>query len=117
MCLYFLNKYMAFGKIPKDLVDVNIASDYTKLGKMLELCKAENKTEILEKTGLQVLRFSNADVNENLTGVCQSIDFTVKARMCAGPERGSGPGGEQRFGNARGHRGAAAQSAWLPLSP
>ena len=50
MCLYFLADYVRLGKIPTRLVDVNIASDYSKLGKMLDLCKGEKKTEILEKT-------------------------------------------------------------------
>ncbi|MBQ9659441.1 MAG: AAA family ATPase, partial [Clostridia bacterium] len=50
MCLFFLNKYTTFNKIPKDLVDVNIASDYSKLGKMLDLCTNENKQEIIERT-------------------------------------------------------------------
>ena len=50
MCLFFLNKYISFNKIPKDLVDVNIASDYSKLGKMLDLCTNENKEEIITKT-------------------------------------------------------------------
>ena len=50
MCLYFLNQYTSFKKIPEKLVDVNIASDYSKLGKMLQLCKGENKQDIIEKT-------------------------------------------------------------------
>ena len=50
MCLYFLNRYIEFGKIPTKLIDVNIASDYSKIGKMLDLCKGENRLEILRKT-------------------------------------------------------------------
>jgi len=50
MCLYFLADYTRLGKIPTKLIDSNIASDYSKLGKMLDLCKGENKTEIIEKT-------------------------------------------------------------------
>ena len=50
MCLYFLNRYIEFGKIPTKLIDVNIASDYSKIGKMLGLCKEENRLEILRKT-------------------------------------------------------------------
>ncbi len=50
MCLYFLNEYEAIGKVPKNIIDVNIASDYSKLGKMLELCKGEGRQEIIEKT-------------------------------------------------------------------
>lgn len=50
MCLYFLNEYIKYKEIPRSLIDVNIASDYTKLGKMLELCQGENRVEIIEKT-------------------------------------------------------------------
>ena len=50
MCLYFLADYVGLGKIPTKLIDVNIASDYNKIGKMLDLCKGEKRTEILEKT-------------------------------------------------------------------
>ena len=50
MCLYFLSDYIRLKKIPDRLIDMNIASDYSKIGKMLDLCKGENKLEILRKT-------------------------------------------------------------------
>ncbi len=50
MSLYFLSQYKAFNEIPESLVDVNIASDYSKLGGMLDTCTNENKQEIIEKT-------------------------------------------------------------------
>ena len=50
MCLFLLSDYIRLGKIPASLVDVNIASDYSKLGKMLNLCTNENKEEIITKT-------------------------------------------------------------------
>ena len=50
MCLYFLNDYLESGKIPVQLIDMNIASDYSKLGKMLSLCKGEEREKIIEKT-------------------------------------------------------------------
>ena len=50
MCLYFLNNYISFGRIPDQLIDVNIASDYNKLGKMLDLCKGEEREKVIEKT-------------------------------------------------------------------
>ena len=57
MCLYFLNSYLEFNKIPRELIDVNIASDFSKLGKMLDLCQGENRIDIIEKTieGVPVL--------------------------------------------------------------
>ena len=50
MCLYFLNRYGRFNRIPVELIDVNIASDYSKLGKILDLCKGEEREKIIEKT-------------------------------------------------------------------
>lgn len=50
MCLYFLNEYVKYKEIPEELVDVNIASDYSKIGNMLRLCKGENRLDIIEKT-------------------------------------------------------------------
>ena len=50
MCLYFLSEYIWSRKVPDKLIDMNIASDYSKIGKMLDLCKGENRLEILQKT-------------------------------------------------------------------
>ena len=50
MCLYFLNNYIEFKRIPEQLIDMNIASDYSKLGKMLDLCKGEEREKVIEQT-------------------------------------------------------------------
>ena len=50
MCLYFLNAFLEQREIPTQLIDVNIASDYSKLGKMLDLCKGEEREKIIEQT-------------------------------------------------------------------
>ena len=50
MCLYFLKDYVQFEEIPEQLIDNNIASDYNKLGNMLDLCKGEEREKIIEKT-------------------------------------------------------------------
>ena len=50
MCLYFLKDYVRLGRIPNELVDANIASDYSKIGSMLRLCRGENRLDIIEKT-------------------------------------------------------------------
>ena len=69
MCLYFLNSYISFGKIPEELVDVNIVSDYNKIGNMLKLCKNENRLEIIEKTvtgegiGVNLVRQFNPEMD------------------------------------------------------
>ena len=69
MCLYFLNSYISFGKIPEELVDTNIASDYSKIGNMLKLCKNENRLDIIEKTvtgegiGVNLVRQFNPEMD------------------------------------------------------
>ena len=50
MCLYFLNNYIKYNELPEQIIDVNIASDYSKLGKMLDLCKGEEREKVIEKT-------------------------------------------------------------------
>ena len=50
MCLYFLNNYVRFHEVPEQIIDVNIASDYTRLGKMLDLCQGEEREKVIEKT-------------------------------------------------------------------
>ena len=50
MCLYFLNVFLEQREIPTQLIDVNISSDYSKLGKMLDLCKGEEREKIIEQT-------------------------------------------------------------------
>ena len=50
MCLYLLSDYVGLGRIPDNLIDVNIASDYSKLSHMLNTCKGEEKRDIIEKT-------------------------------------------------------------------
>ena len=50
MCLYLLKDYVQDRILPARLIDMNIASDYSKLGKMLDLCKGENREEIIAKT-------------------------------------------------------------------
>ena len=73
MCLYFLSDYIRLGKIPTKLIDVNIASDYSKLGKMLDLCQGEKRKEILEKTvaGEGIV----SDITEKFN---PAIEFTEK---------------------------------------
>ncbi len=52
MTLYFLDEYMTYNEIPEELVDVNIISDYSKIEKYMNLCKAKGKYDILEKIAI-----------------------------------------------------------------
>ncbi len=39
------------------------------------------RTDFLAELGIQVIRFSNADVLQNLRGVCQAIDMSIASRI------------------------------------
>ena len=49
MTLYFLNCYIEQNRIPKQLIDTNIISDYRKIEGFMDLCKNKGKIDILEK--------------------------------------------------------------------
>ena len=49
MTLYFLNEYCRLNKVPQELVDINIISDYSKIEAFMDLCQNMNKIELLEK--------------------------------------------------------------------
>ena len=73
MCLYFLNNYTRYQEIPNQLIDMNIASDYSKLGKMLDLCKGEEREKIIEQT------ISGQGIIGEITGKFNpAIEFTEK---------------------------------------
>ncbi len=38
------------------------------------------RSEFLSSLGLEVLRFSNADINERFERVCEAIDYSIKIR-------------------------------------
>ena len=50
MSLYFLEQYIRLGRVPDELIDVNIASDYAKVEKMLDLCEVEEREKIIKGT-------------------------------------------------------------------
>ena len=49
ICLYFLENYIRNGEIPENLMDENVASDYKKIEKLLNLCYKENREYIVKK--------------------------------------------------------------------
>ena len=73
MCLFFLSDYIRLGKMPEQLIDVNIASDYSKLGKMLDLCKGEDRLKIMEDTVS-----GKGTISELTEKFNPAIDFTEK---------------------------------------
>ncbi len=44
------------------------------------LYKDEKRTRILNKYKLEVLRFSNLDIDKNFSGVCTKIEETIKKK-------------------------------------
>ena len=59
--------------------------------------KARDKfrTEILEGVGLQVIRFTNHQIDANFNGVCEYIDAVVKASLREGGGEWNEPEGER----------------------
>ena len=59
------------------VIEVDGANHYTIDGKAYD----EARTEILERYGLYVLRFSNQDIDDKFDGVCHEIDKIIKERL------------------------------------
>ena len=59
------------------IIELDGSQHHTNQGKAHD----EARTEILEKYGIHVLRFSNKDVDENFDGVCRMIDRVINERM------------------------------------
>ena len=59
------------------VIELDGSQHYTLKGKTHDA----ERTKILEKYGLYVLRFSNKDLDENFNGVCNMIDKTIQERM------------------------------------
>lgn len=59
------------------VIEIDGSQHYTMQGKIYD----EARTEIFERYGLYVLRFSNKDIDNKFEGVCQMIDKTIKSRI------------------------------------
>ncbi len=59
------------------VIELDGSQHYTTKGKTHD----EARTEILERCGLYVLRFSNKDVDDNFDDVCRMIDRVINERM------------------------------------
>jgi very-short-patch-repair endonuclease len=58
------------------IVELDGSQHFTEDGRQYD----ETRSRILEHYGLQVLRFTNSDVDTNFDIVCEQIDETVKQR-------------------------------------
>ena len=59
------------------VIELDGSQHYTKQGKVHDA----TRTEIFERYGIYVLRFSNKDVDENFDGVCRMIDRVIIERI------------------------------------
>jgi len=71
---FVVDFYCAKAKL---VIEIDGSQHYTEQGMEYD---AERST-VLAKYGLEVLRFSNADVDRRFQAVCEMIDQTIKSRM------------------------------------
>ena len=63
----------------KLVVELDGSQHYEEAG----IARDKERSAILEKYGLKVIRFSNLEVDRNFQGVCTAIDLAVKERTKA----------------------------------
>ena len=63
------------------IIELDGSQHYTNHGKAND----KARTEILERYGIRVLRFSNKDIDEKFDGVCQMIDKVINERIDHSP--------------------------------
>ena len=61
----------------KLIIEIDGSQHYTEEG----LARDKERTAILKEFSLEVIRFSNYDVNTNFEGVCMEIDRVIKRRL------------------------------------
>lgn len=59
------------------VIEIDGSQHYTPEGKFYD----KARTEIIERYGMIVLRFSNSDIDKKFDGVCYMIDKTIKERL------------------------------------
>lgn len=59
------------------VIELDDSQHYTNQGRAHDAAR----TEILERNGIGVLRFSNKDIDENFNGVCRMIDRVINERI------------------------------------
>ena len=75
---FIVDFYCAEAKLA---IELDGSQHYTEQGK----CYDAERTAIIEGYGVQVLRFSNRDIDKNLSGVCTVIDQTIQNRILSMP--------------------------------
>ncbi len=63
------------------VIELDGSEHYTTHGELYDTAR----TEVIEKYGLRVLRFSNKEVDDNFEGVCRMIDLVINERIQHAP--------------------------------
>ena len=71
---YIVDFYCSKAKL---VIEIDGSQHFTPDGKEYD----DFRTEVLNKYGLKVLRFSNNDIDTNIYNVCDVIDAEVKSRL------------------------------------
>ncbi len=71
---YIVDFYCSKAKL---VIEIDGSQHYTENG----VNQDKYRTEVLEKYGIKVIRFSNSDIDNNIFGACEIIDKEVKKRM------------------------------------
>ena len=71
---YILDFYCAKAKVA---IELDGSQHYKPMGQKYDA----ERTAYLDSLGVYVLRFSNSDVLQNLSGVCQAIDIAIQKRL------------------------------------
>lgn len=61
----------------KLIIEIDGSQHFEQKGKAYD----KERTQVIEKYGLKVIRFSNRDIERNFSGVCTAIDVKVKERL------------------------------------
>ena len=59
------------------VIELDGSQHYTEQGKVYD----EERSAIMEGYGIEVLRFSNREVNQQFAAVCERIDERIRCRM------------------------------------
>ncbi|MBQ3136814.1 MAG: endonuclease domain-containing protein [Clostridia bacterium] len=71
---YIADFYCSKAKL---VIEIDGSQHYTDEGKKYD----DNRTEVINQFGADVIRFSNHDINVNYEGVCIVIDREIKKRI------------------------------------
>lgn len=71
---YIVDFYCSKAKL---VIELDGSQHYCEKG----ISSDAQRTAVLNQLGIEVLRFSNSDVNENFEGVCLSIDKKISKKL------------------------------------